>query len=68
MGETGRPIVKYSDSLPRAVQKTDRDAVWDLDLGGPKKVCIRWVHIGATWQIPLNCPCAVVMRPVVNLL
>ena len=21
---------------------TDRDAVWDMDLGGPKKACVRW--------------------------
>jgi len=26
---------------------TDRDAVWDLDSGGPKKACIRW---GAHWR------------------
>ena len=26
------------------------------------------VHIGATWRIRLNCPCAAVMRPYVKLL
>jgi len=31
-----------------------------LDLGG--------VHTGATWQIPLNHPCAAAMWPVVELL
>jgi len=30
----GRPIVKYWDTLPKAVQK---DAIWDLDLGGAKE-------------------------------
>jgi len=29
---------------------------------------VRWVHTGATWQIPLNHPCETVMRPVVKLL
>jgi len=24
----------------------DRDAIWGMDLGGPKKACIRW---GAHW-------------------
>ena len=27
-----------------------------------------WVHIGATWQIRLNCRCAAVMWPYVKLL
>jgi len=37
------------DTLPWAVQKwlTDRDAVWVVDLDGPKEACIRW---GAHWQ------------------
>jgi len=26
------------------------------------------VHIGATWRIRLNCPCAAAMRPYVKLL
>jgi len=32
------------------VQKwlSDRDAVWDVDLGGPKKHVLDGVHIGAT--------------------
>jgi len=47
---------------------TDRDAVWYVDSGGPKEACIRWVHIGATWRIRLNRPCAAAMRPYVKLL
>jgi len=46
-----RSAVKYSDALPWPVQNgwTDRDAVWDLDLDGPKEACIRWaVYTGAT--------------------
>jgi len=44
--------------------KTDRDAVWDL---GPRKHCIRWgLHTGATWRMPLNCPCAAAMRMLSN--
>jgi len=27
---------------------------------------ISWVHIGATWQIQLNRPCAMAMRPMLN--
>jgi len=27
------------------------------------KHALDWVHIGATWQMRLNRPCAVVMRP-----
>jgi len=45
---------------------THRDAVWDVDSGGPKEPCIRLLHIGATWRIRLNRPCT--MRPYVNLL
>jgi len=42
--EKGRPIVKYRDSLPWAVQKrwTDWDVVWYVV---SKEACIRWVHI-----------------------
>jgi len=38
---------------------TDRDAVWVVDSEmGPRKHVLGGVHIGATWQIPLNRPCA----------
>jgi len=37
----------------------DRYAVWVVDVGAPKEPCVRWgVHIGATWRIRLNRPCA----------
>ena len=38
-----RLIVKYRDRLPWAVHKrlTDRDAVWDAELGGPKEPLVR---------------------------
>jgi len=35
---------------------------------GPRKHVLGGVHIGATWRIPLNRPCAAAMRPVVKLL
>ena len=40
-----RPIVKYRDTLPWAVQNgwTDRDAVWIKDLDRPKEPSFRWV-------------------------
>jgi len=25
--------------------RTDRDAIWDVDLGGPKELCTRWAQI-----------------------
>ena len=34
----------------------------------PGKHALGGVHIGATWQIPMNRPCAAAMRPVVKLL
>jgi len=39
----GRPIVKYSDTLPWAVQNgwTDRYTVWVMDSDGPSEACIR---------------------------
>jgi len=30
---------------------------------GPRKCVSDGVRIGATWQIRLNCPCAVAMQP-----
>ena len=35
---------------------------------GPKEYVLCGVHTAATWRIPLNCPCAAAMRPVVKLL
>jgi len=29
---------------------TDRDAIWDVDLGGPKEPCIRWGPDPHTWR------------------
>jgi len=34
----------------------------------PKEACVSWGHIGATYQIRLNRPCAEAMRPCVKLL
>jgi len=30
---------------------------------GPSKHVLGGVHTGATWRIPLNCPCAAAMQP-----
>jgi len=35
--------------------------------GGPKEACVTWGHVGATWRIRLNRPCAAAMRPYVKL-
>jgi len=55
--EKRRPIVKYSDAMPWAVQKTAEpkswDAVWELDSGGRKEA----------WQILLNSLCVAAMCP-----
>ena len=65
-----RPVVKYGDALPWAVQKRDwtyRDAVWDLYSVGPKEACVTWgctvTHPGEyhwtvhVWRLPLLPPC-----------
>ena len=70
-GKRGRPVVKYSHTLPWAVQK--RLNRWRCRLGfglGWAQGSLRQlgVHTGATWRIPLNRPCAVAMRPYVKLL
>ena len=44
-----------------------------LHIGDVAMATIFWlsvygVHIGATWQIRLNCPCMAAMRPYVKLL
>ena len=41
--------------------------VWVVNSGGPKEACVTWEHIGATWRIGLNHPCAAAMRPYVKL-
>jgi len=81
-GRIGRPIAKYTDILPWAVQKrlnrsdrfaqltaewTDWDIVWDMDSDGPMKHVLDGVHIGATWWTRLNRPCAAAMRPHIKL-
>ena len=40
---------------------------WMLSGIGPGNQWIG-VHIGTTWRIPLNCPCAAAMWPLVKLL
>ena len=35
---------------------------------GPRMHVLGVLHTGATWQIPLNRPCAAAMQPVVKLL
>jgi len=47
---------------------TDRDAVWDMDLGVSKEALLDWVHIGTHWRIRLNHSCAAAMQPHVILL
>jgi len=42
----------------------DRASMMQMPIG----VYWTWVHIGTTWQIWLNCPCAVTMRSYVKLL
>jgi len=59
------------DTLPCAVQKRlkrSRCRFDYMDSGGPKEACVTWGHIGATWRIRLNCPCATAIRPYVKLL
>jgi len=65
-----RPIVKYSNSLPSAVQKWLNRSRFHLGFGlrWAQGSIIRWGHTGATWRIPLNWTCVAAMRPVVILL
>jgi len=44
------------------------DAIWVVDSDGLKEACVTWEHIGATWRMWLNRPCAATMRPYVKLL
>jgi len=61
-GATLRPIVKYRDLLPWAVQKQLNQLRCHSGCG------LKWVHgstirWGAYWRIQLNGPCVVAMRP-----
>jgi len=53
-------------------KRLKRDAVWGADLChscvGPRNHVIDGVHIGTTWRIRLNDPCAAAMRPYVRWL
>jgi len=42
--------------------------MWDVAMATIFWLPIYGVHIGATWWIRLNCPCAVAMWPYVTLL
>ena len=69
--EKGRPVVKYSDTLPSVVQKRLNRSRCRLGfLLGLIQGSMHYVgvHTGATWRITLNRPCTVTMRPVVKLL
>jgi len=60
------PIVKYRDALPWAVQKGLNQSSCHLgcELGwAQQSICYMEMHIGTTWWIRLNRPCAVAMRP-----
>jgi len=62
----GRPIVKYRDSRYRELWKNGLTA-FEMSFGiwtrvGPRKHLLDGVHIGATWWIRLNRPCAAAMR------
>jgi len=60
-GRKGRPIVKYSDHLPWAVQKRLNWSRFCLGyaLGlAQGSMCYMEVHISTTWRIQLKHPCA----------
>jgi len=74
--------VCHTSSEPCKTGRTDRDAVWVVDSGGPKEADVQsysvfarwrqcalmWGHIGATWRIRLNRPSAAAMRSHFKLL
>jgi len=62
-----RSCVVCHDRKPCKNGWTDRNAVWNVDSGGPNYV-LDGIHIRATWRIWLNRPCAAAMRPYVKLL
>jgi len=79
--EQWRPTVKHRDTLQSSVQKWWHSAVSCAKMAeligmpsglwtwmGPRMHVLGGLHTGATWQIPLNRPCAVAMQPVVKLL
>ena len=37
-----RPIINYRDTTGICAKTADRDAIWVVDLDGPKESCIRW--------------------------
>jgi len=45
-----------------------RHVWWSIYSKRGRTSMIRWDHIGATWQIQLNRPCTVAMRPYIKLL
>jgi len=56
-------------SAVRSEKRLNRSrCVLVVDSGGPKETCVKWGHIGATWQIRLNRPFSAAMRPYVKLL
>jgi len=66
----GQPVVKYGNTA-MSCAKTAGLVEMPFGIGtlvGPRKHVFGGVHTGATWQIPLIRPCAVVMWPVVKLL
>jgi len=66
----GRPIIKYKDSAVSCTKTAGPIRmpfrIWIRV--GPRKHVVDGVHIGATWRIRLNRPCAAAMRPYVKLL
>jgi len=64
--EKGRPIVTYRDSLSWAELNEMPFGMWTRV--GPRKHVFDGLHIGTTWQIRLNRPCAVAMQSYVELL
>jgi len=69
----GAPIVHIGNGCHERCKNdwTDRDAVWTVDSGGPKEARLHELHgrhIGTTWWIRLNRPCAAAMQPYAKLL
>jgi len=63
-----RPIAKYMDSV-MGCAKTAEPIEMPFGIPtrlGPKKHVLDGIHIGATWRILLNRPCAAAIRPCIN--
>jgi len=61
------PIAKYRESAVSCAKSIELlFRLWSRV--GPRKHVIGGVQTDATWRLPLNYPCAAVMRPVVKLL